>query len=97
MTPPPEFNHENATIKNFIQLLLSNSEINNRSQLILMSGIALNNIELIGYASQIDPTVVSTPTPTRVITIIDSIFGPALGTRFGEAPVSQSMQNDQPE
>ena len=97
MSSPPEFNHENPAINNFIQLLLSNSEINNRSHLILMSGIALNNIELIGYASQIDPTAVSTPIPTRVITIIDSIFGPALGTRFGEAPASQSVKNDQPE
>ena len=97
MSTPPEFNHENTTINNFIQLLLSNCDINNRSQLILMSGIALNNIELIGYASQIDPTAVSTPIPTRVITIIDSIFSPALGIQFGEAPASQSMQNDQPE
>ena len=97
MSSPPEFNHENTAINNFIQLLLSNSEINNRSHLILMSGIALNNIPLIKYASQIDSTAVSTPVPTGVITIIDSIFGPTLGTRFGEAPASQSMQNDQPE
>ena len=76
---PPEFTHETPTIHNFVNMLLSNANANipNRSCLIIMSGIMLNNVALIKYAADIDPTVVNTPVPTAVHQVIEGIFGPA--------------------
>ena len=80
---PPEFTHENQGIHNFVNMHLSNANANanvnipNRSCLIIMSGIMLNNVALIKYAADIDPTVVNTPVPTAVHQVIEGIFGPA--------------------
>lgn len=72
---PPEFTHENQAIHNFINLLLADTlNTQHRSALIIMSGIMLNNIELIKYAADIDPAVVNTPIPLAVQQVIEGIF-----------------------
>ena len=84
----PTFHHDNVAVNNFINLLLTHATIPNRAQLILMSGIALNNVELIKFASEIDDTVVNTPVLNSVVEQIDAILFPALGIRMGKAPTS---------
>ena len=44
MPTHPTFTHENAAVNNFVNLLFISNNLNNRAQLILMSGVALNNV-----------------------------------------------------
>jgi len=86
----PEFEHEDAAINNFVKLLLSNPEIKNCAQLILMSGIALNNVELIKYAAQIDSMVYRQPILNHVLNVIDMIFYPFTQVKFNSKATNSS-------
>ena len=86
----PTFHHDNDAVNNFINLLLTNTTIHNRAQLILMSGIALNDVELVKYAAEIDHTVINTPVPNSVVQQLDSILFPAIGIRMGTPQESPS-------
>ncbi len=90
MPTHPTFTHENAAVNNFVNLLFISDNLNNRAQLILMSGVALNNVELIQYACQIDSTVVNTPVLNSTLNTIDAIFFPVIGKKFGNT----NLQNE---
>ncbi len=83
--PSPTFTHENTAVNTFVNLILNeNNNITNRAELIIMSGIALNNIELVDYACQIQPTIVNVLIADSTINAINAVFLPALGIKFGD-------------
>ena len=82
----PNFSHENKAIHNFVNMCLddklsSNSNLE-RAQFIIMSGIALENCDLIDYACKLDPTCPTKFVGPNIITIFNSIFGPAIDVTF---------------
>ena len=84
--PKPNFSHENKAIHNFVNMCLddklsSNSNLET-AQFIIMSGIALENSDLIDYACKLDPTCPTKFVETHIITIFNSIFGPAIDVTF---------------
>ena len=84
---PPTFHHDNKVIDNFVDFLLKEQPSGTKKdQLILMTGIALNNIELIKYASNLEPGIVNKPVPNHILTIIDAILSadPAIGFKFSD-------------
>tara|TARA_B100000029_G_scaffold421039_1_gene427156 strand:- start:562 stop:831 length:270 start_codon:yes stop_codon:yes gene_type:complete len=89
MSPSFEFNHENNVVYNFIDGLLSKPKTILNLQLLLMTGVALNNIELMKYAIEINPEIVNMGVPTNVIQQIDNILLPALGIRLGNESAPQ--------
>ena len=80
----PAFTHENDVINNFIHNLFITHNIYNRIQLILLSGVILNNVELVTYACKLDPAIVNAPILNSAITIIDTIFSSTLGKKIGD-------------
>ena len=70
----PAFYHETHAINTYVNFLLDTPALANREQLIMMSGVYLNNIPLIEYAVNIDPAVVNTPIANDVITHLKGIF-----------------------
>ena len=80
---PPPFEHENVAINNFVKMLLGAPNMNNHAQLIMMSGIYLNNIELIKYSTDIDPSIVNTPVTSGTMAAIDAIFKPFFEAEMG--------------
>ena len=83
-TDPPHFSHEDQAINNFVNLILNNTEMKHRAQLIIVSGIKLGDVELVKYATRVDPNVARQPIGAGIIEIIDSIFGPSMGKTMGE-------------
>ena len=71
VTDPPTFHHDNEIAKNYIDKLFKSTN-SNRTQLILMAGISLNDVKLIKYACDIDPNVVKTPVLQSVIEATDA-------------------------
>ena len=69
-----QFNHENVAIYNFVHFLLNYPDVNNRAQYILLSGVMLNNKDLMKYACETDPTVINKIVPTYIINNINAIF-----------------------
>ena len=94
MPTHPTFTHENTAVNNFVNLLFISDNLNNRAQLILLSGVALNNVELIQYACQIDSTVVNTPVLNSTLNTIDAIFFPVIGKKFGDNPLQNNFENN---
>ena len=92
--PKPNFQHSNDTIKNFVNMIL-NDEIANRAQLIIMSGVALNNVELIKYACEIDPDCAKKKVSNSVLQIIDAIFRDETGNSFSNLPCNEELPNDE--
>ncbi len=70
----PTFSHEDEKINSFVSGLLNTHDIPNRAQLILMSGVALNNTELIKYAADEDKGVINRLVPPNVMSLISEIF-----------------------
>ena len=83
-----EFQHTNPAVNTFVNCLLSRDTIPNRAQLILMSGVALNDVELINRAIEIDPTVAAQPVRNSVLAQIDVFFFPITGIRFAAPPAA---------
>ena len=67
------------TINNYIDHLFKNPTLKDRTQLILIAGIVLNNVELIKYAADIDPNVVKAPIPNHILTLTDAIMSQETG------------------
>ena len=78
MSDPPPFLHDNEAVKHYIDTLFKLTSPN-QSQLILMAGISLNNVELIKYACSIDPNVVKTPVSQDVIEATDAALAVVTG------------------
>ncbi len=72
----PNFNHEVLAIHNFINTALTHEDMTSRTQIILMCGIYLNNLDLIKYACEIDNTVINRPVSNSLIEIIKSVLEP---------------------
>ena len=83
---PPTFHHTNNVIDNYIDYLFKNPSLPDRTQLILMAGIALSNVDLIKYAGDIDPNVVNIPVPNHILTITDSIMSEVTGITLSQNP-----------
>ena len=84
---PPTFHHDNKVIDNFVDYLLKEHPTGTKkAQLILMTGIALSNIDLIKYASNLEPGIVNKPVPNHIMTIIDAILSadPAIEFKFSD-------------
>jgi len=81
----PPFTHPTTAIQSFIDYILDTPTLENRPQFIILSGIMLNNVSLIEYASSVDPTVVNTPIPNYVETLVKQILTPE-----GEHPSSET-------
>ena len=86
----PEFQHTNPAVNTFVNCLLRRDTIPNHAQLILMSGVALNDVELIKRAIEIDPTVAAQPILNSVLAQIDVFFFPITGIRFAAPPAAAS-------
>ena len=65
--------------KNYIDILFKLTSPD-RSQLILMAGISLNDVKLIKYACDIDPNVVKIPVLQSVIEATDAALAPVTKT-----------------
>ena len=76
--PSPPY-HTSNTINNYIDHLFKNPTLKDRTQLILIAGIVLNNVELIKYAADIDPNVVKAPIPNHILTLTDAIMSQETG------------------
>ena len=84
---PPTFHHDNNVINNFVDFLLKEQPSGTKKdQLILMTGIALNNIELIKYACYLNPDIVNKPVPNHILTIINSVLSadPSIEFKFSD-------------
>ena len=57
-----------------INTLITNEKNFFNLQLLLMSGIKLNNVPLMEYAIEFDKNIVHTPVPSNVTNLIDNIF-----------------------
>ena len=90
--PKPNFQHSNDTIQTFVKTILNN-EIPNRAQYIIMSGIALNNADLIKYACEVDPLCAQKAVKNSVLQVIDAIFGDETGKTFYNAPCNEECPN----
>ena len=90
--PKPNFQHPNDTIQTFVETIL-NTEITNRAQYIIMSGIALNNTDLINYACEVDPLCAQKPVKNSVLQLIDAIIGKETGKTFYNAPCNEDSPN----
>ena len=88
MPPPPipTFKHDDQAIHNFINMALTHEDTPSRAQIILMSGIYLNNLDLIRYAREIDNTVINRPVSNGIIEIIESILKPEGGHLVPDTP-----------
>ena len=75
----PPFIHPLAAIQAFIDYILDTPILENRPQFIILAGILLNNVSLIEYATSVDPTVVNTPIPNYVETVVKQILTPEGG------------------
>tara|TARA_Y100000590_G_scaffold341982_1_gene390335 strand:- start:697 stop:1035 length:339 start_codon:yes stop_codon:yes gene_type:complete len=84
---PPTFHHDNKVIDNFVDYLLKEQPSGiKKDQLILMTGIALNNIELIKYACYLNPDIVNKPVPNHILTIINAVLSadPSIEFKFSD-------------
>ena len=91
---PPTFHHDNNVINNFVDSLLKEQPSGTKKdQLILMTGIALNNIELIKYACYLNPDIVNKPVPNHILTIINSVLSadPSIEFKFS---VDSEVENE---
>ena len=79
MTKLPKFSHEDKAINNFVNIILSNPDIDDRNEMILAFGAVLGNDKLVNYVSEIDPTIINEPISNRVIGITNQICGPFFG------------------
>ena len=75
----PPFTHPTTAIQSFIDYILDTPTLENRAQFIILSGIMLNNVSLIEYASSVDPTVINTPIPNYIETLVKQILTPEGG------------------
>ena len=92
MTKLPKFSHEDKAINNFVNIILSKPDIDDRNEMILAFGAVLGNNELVNYVSEIDPTIIPESISNRVIDIIDQICGPFFRTRFGDESEEVKMK-----
>ena len=72
MSDIPKYEHDDEAVKNYINSLFKLTSIPQQSQLILMAGIALNDVKLIKYACDLDPNVVKIPVPQSVLEATDA-------------------------
>ena len=82
---PPTFHHDNDTVNTFVDYLLKEQPPGTKkAQLILMTGIALNNIELIKYACHLNPDIVNKPVSNNILTIINAVLSadPSIEFKF---------------
>ena len=70
----PTFHHSNYAINTFVNYILDSENLKYRSQFIIMSGISLNNMALIEYACEIDPSCVNTQIESSVEFWIKSVI-----------------------
>lgn len=82
----PTFNHDVLAIHNFVNEALKNENLPSRLQIILMSGILLNNLELITYVCETDKTVVNKPVSNSLMSIIESVINPTEGHSESNIP-----------
>lgn len=80
MSDIPKYEHDDEAVKNYINDLFKLTSIPQQSQLILMAGIALNDVKLIKYACDIDPNVVKIPVLQSVIEATDAALAPVTKT-----------------
>ena len=87
----PPFTHPTTAIQSFIDYILDTPTLENRAQFIILAGILLNNVSMIEYAASVDPTVVNTPIPNYVETLVKQILTPEGGHPSSETePAVQS-------
>ena len=79
VTDTAPFSHDNKVAENYIKHLFK-SDSPNRTQLILMAGISLNDVKLVKYACDIDPNVVKIPVLQSVIKATDAALATVTGT-----------------
>ena len=88
----PTFQHDDKAVYNYIDCLLKNDDLENRSQLILIAGIALNNIKLMKYATSIDPTVVNRIVPNYILEATDAALSSVTGKQFSNVADTTAPQ-----
>ena len=76
MATRPTFSHTKPAIDTFVNTILDDQTFPQRAQCIMLSGILLNNVELVGYAASIDPTSVTAVIPPRIAKVVTSIICP---------------------
>ena len=76
MATRPTFSHTKPEIDTFVNMILDNQTYPQRAQTIMLSGVLLNNVELVGYAASIDPTTVTAVIPPTIAMVVTSIICP---------------------
>ena len=96
MSDIPKYEHDDEAVKNYINSLFKLTSFPEQSQLILMAGIALNDVKLIKYACDLDPNVVKMPVPQSVLEATDAALGEAAGCKLSahvEAAAAEGIAN----
>ena len=71
----PTFDHPNDALKTFVDMLLKPAQPSTfYLQLILVCGIKLNNMELVTYAIETQPSLANDPIPNSVMKTIAPFF-----------------------
>ena len=99
MSDIPKYEHDDEAVKNYINDLFKLTSIPQQSQLILMAGIALNDVKLIKYACDLDPTVVKRPVPQSILEATDAVLGKAAGCKLSahvDAAAAEGIANPTP-
>ena len=76
MATRPTFSHTKPEIDTFVNMILDNQTYPQRAQIIMLSGVLLNNVELVGYAASIDPITVTAVIPPTIAKVVTSIICP---------------------
>ena len=76
MATRPTFSHAKQEIDCFVNMILDNQTYPQRAQIIMLSGVLLNNVELVGYAASIDPITVTAVIPPTIAKVVTSIICP---------------------
>ena len=71
----PTFDHPNNALKTFVNMLLDAAQPSTfYLQLLLICGIKLNNMELVTYAIETQPSLANAPVPHSVMKTIAPFF-----------------------
>ena len=96
----PTFHHSNYAINTFVNYILDSQNLKYRSQFIIMSGIALNNMVLIEYACEVDPSCVNAEIENSVLFWIKSVIEKGLedddNTEEAAALLQKSLREQLP-
>ena len=96
MSYPSTFYHENQAVRNWIKFINENKTLDNlkRSQYFMMSGIVLNDTELMIYAISQDQRVINSPVNRGILIVVDSVLSCVTGCNLSGIALDQFTPMD---